>query len=157
MNNPYQSPKSASTQMTGDANRANPVSDLPSFFAWYFAAFIFAALLWHLSAFTRRIDFLELPMVAFHFPLAGFLDPHDFMVNDRTTFLYAVAFWAAVIPVALWLSPKQKNPLWIALAIIFFCATASVSYAILRAFTAGPVFEGVPIGMYFMEATTFRY
>jgi hypothetical protein len=140
MQNPHESPKTADKKPPPDAPSVHAARDLPRFFACYFGAFILATLLWHLSAFTRRFDFLELPMAALCFPLAGFIDPHDGMVNDRDTFFFAIAFWGAVIPLALCLTPKRISPLLTALAIIVICSSASVAYVILRALTSGPVY-----------------
>ena len=78
-------------------------------------------------------------MVALYFPLAGFFDPYDCMVNDRSTFFYAAAFWGALIPVALWLTPKRISPLLAALAIIGMCSSASVVYAIFIVSTSSPM------------------
>ena len=105
MQNPHESPTTADKKPPPDAPSVHAARDLPRFFACYFGAFILATLLWHLSAFTRRFDFLELPMAALYFPLAGFIDPHDGMVNDRDTFFYAIAFWGAVsekVPAVGW-------------------------------------------------------
>ena len=138
MDNPYESPRDASGKPLLDVASMRPVPDLSKFFAWYFGAFILAALLWHLSALVRWFDILELPLSAPHFPLAGFFDPHDGMVNERSTFLYAIIFWTAVVPLALRLNPKR--PLFTALAIVGICSCASVAYVLFGAMTSGPVF-----------------
>ena len=100
MPNPYESPVADNDNPSEGDGRSQQHTDLPLFFAWYFGAFIFSTLLWHLSAFVRAIDLLELPMLALHFPLAGFLDPSDWMIRNDAIFVYAVAFWGAVVPVA---------------------------------------------------------
>lgn len=136
MRNPYESPKNGGKKPPLDAASLHPVRDLPRFFAWYFGAFIVATLLWHLSAFVKRVDFLEVPMASVCFPIAGFLDPHDGMVNDRNTVIYGAAFWAAVIPMSLYLTPRRINPLTTAFAMIGICSSASVVYSVLVVWTS---------------------
>ena len=138
MENPYEPPNDAAGKPPLYTTNRRSAPDHPRFFAWYFGAFILAAFLWHLSGFVRWLDILELPLSALHFPLAGFLDPYDSMVNDRSTFFYAITFWGAVIPVALRLTPKY--PLLTAFAIIGTCSSVSVAYVLFRSLSAGPVF-----------------
>jgi hypothetical protein len=105
-------------------------SHLASFFAWYFCAFIMSELLWYLSAHVRAYDLLELPMASFHFPLAGFLAPHDWMVRSRNVFYYAVVFWGAVGLIGLRFAPTRFGPLLTALGIIAACSVASIIYTV---------------------------
>ena len=138
MDNPFKSPNNATGPSPLDAANRRSEPDHLRFFAWYFGAFILAATLWHLSAYVRWLDILELPLSALFFPLAGFVDPHDGMVNDRSTFFYAIAFWGAVAPLALRLTPKR--PLLTAFAIIVTCSSVSIAYVLLRSLSIGPVF-----------------
>lgn len=129
--NPYESP---TTDSDSDLSPPGSVVHASSggtarFFAWYFGAFIFCTLLWHMSGYFRAIDLLELPMAAFHFPLAGFFEPSRFLVRDEFIFYYALLFWGAVIPVAFQFAPKRLGPLATALGIIVACATTSTVFA----------------------------
>jgi hypothetical protein len=65
------------------------------------------------------------------------LQPIQLYFLILATFFYAIAFWGAVVPMALRLTPK--HPLHSAVAIIGICSSASVAYVILRALTSGPV------------------
>lgn len=86
------------------------------------------------------MDFLELPMIALHCPIAGFLDPSDSMVNDERTFFVALLFWAAVIPVAFRIPSRKRSPLIIAFAIIVTFAVASTAYVLVIGFSRKPVY-----------------
>jgi hypothetical protein len=129
MRNPYKSPNVNSNNLSVDV--AQPRHDFPSFFAWYFGAFIFSAVLWHLSGYFRAFDFLELPMIAFHFPLAGFLEPRSWMVKNQAMFFYALAFWGTVVPLAVRVAPERTGVLRTALGIIVASAAASIIYSVI--------------------------
>jgi len=126
MENPYEPPNTAETEPLPQTLSQHAAYDLRRFLAWYFAAFVLAALLWRLAAFVREFDLLELPMIAFHFPLAGFLDPGGFMLRNPNILFYAIGFWVAVIPVSLLVTPKQMNPLKVSFAIIGVVSIASI-------------------------------
>jgi hypothetical protein len=143
MTNPYESPKAVSRserapREEGPTEASN--ADLHVFFARYFGAFIAAQLLWHLSAFVRAFDLLEIPMATPLFPLASFLDPYDSMVNQHSAvFFCGLLFWGALIPVSLRLAGKRLNPLIPAMAILLLTSLASVGYVLLVGFRTGPV------------------
>ena len=142
MTNPYQSPKAVS-QSERPPRDEPPMQgregDLHVFFARYFGAFIVAQLLWHLSAFVRRFDLLEIPMATPFFPLASFLDPYDGMVNDPSVFFYALLFWGALVPLSLRIAGKRLNPLIPAMVILLITSLASIGYVFLVGFRSGPM------------------
>lgn len=138
MQNPYESPTADdSTPTVDDSTPAEHCiatggsRNLHTFYAWYLGAFIVSTLMWHLSGYVRAVDLLELPMAAFHFPLAGFIDPHDGMIRSKSIFFYAILFWGAVIPVAFRVTPTHVGRLRTALGIVVGCAVASTAYTVV--------------------------
>ncbi len=142
MTNPYESPKTVSESERSSRDerpRQARKAHRHIFFAWYFGAFIVAQLLWHLSAFVRRFDLLEIPLATPFFPLASFFDPHDGMVNNRFVFFYALVFWGALIPVSFWLAGKRLHPLIPAMVILLVTSLASVAYVFFVGLRTGPM------------------
>ncbi|WP_182869430.1 hypothetical protein [Stieleria mannarensis] len=131
MQNPFRPPRWTIGTPADAPPSSSAGPNRTAFFAWYFAAFIVAEVMWRLSGYVRAIDLLELPLASFHFPLAGFVDPHDSMVRSEGTFFCAIVFWTAVIPVAFRIAPRKVGPLLTALAIIAFCAVAATVYTFL--------------------------
>ena len=68
-------------------------------FGWATACvwgFVIAETLWHLSAYVRNYDILEIPLVVPYAPLAAILDPHDAMIPDKNIFFFALANWLVI-------------------------------------------------------------
>ncbi len=68
-------------------------------FGWATACvwgFVIAEIMWHLSAYVRRYDILEIPLVVPYAPLAFIVDPHDAMLNHRHIFFFALANWFVI-------------------------------------------------------------
>ncbi len=101
-------------------------------------AFIAAQLLWYCSKFVRRYDILEVPMALPFFPLAPFFDPHNGMVNNRDTFVYALAYWISLYLVALGIARKKVNPAIPATVVLILSCVASVVYSVFFVYR-GPV------------------
>jgi hypothetical protein len=58
--------------------------------------FVAAEILWHLSGFVRRYDWLEIPLVVPYAPLAVLIDPHDVMLHHDSIFFLALANWFGI-------------------------------------------------------------
>jgi len=70
--------------------------------------FIVSELLWYLSSFVRDIDFLEIPMVFFYFPLATLIDSDALLHNDYI-YLYALTYWGSVFFLSFLFSRRKIN------------------------------------------------
>jgi hypothetical protein len=49
--------------------------------------------MWHLSAYVRDYDILEIALVVPYAPLACIIDPHDAMLRHEYIFFFALGNW----------------------------------------------------------------
>lgn len=81
-------------------------------FGWATACvygFVIAEIMWHLSAYVRRYDILEIPLVVPYAPLAFIVDPHDAMLHHRHIFFFALANWFVIFLVGAAVSWRKAS------------------------------------------------
>jgi hypothetical protein len=77
-------------------------------------------------------------MAIFFFPLAPAVEPHDMMVNSRSIFPYALAYWAALFVIALLISRKRVHPAVPGMIILVLTSAASIVYSVFFVYH-GPI------------------
>ena len=113
-------------------------------FAWATVcvwAFFFAEILWHLSAFVRRYDLIEIPLVLPYVPLAFVLDPESALVNHRHAFFIALANWFGIFLLGAALCRKRTSAVVSGTGVLLPVLVLAFGRAIVRwvIFPPGPV------------------
>ena len=81
-------------------------------FGWATAcvwAFFISEILWHLSAFVRAYDLIEIPLLVPYAPLAFLLEPQGAMVHDEHIFFFALANWFGIFLMGALFSLRRVN------------------------------------------------
>jgi len=92
--------------------------------------FVFAEILWHLSRFVRRYDWLEIPMIVPYAPIAAILDPHDAMMNNGGIFFIALGNWFTIFVIGALFSLRKVNAVAVGtvlLIVLFLCSAGRVT------------------------------
>src|SRR5690349_1293759 len=72
-------------------------------------AFFVSEILWHLSAFVRAYDFIEIPLLVPYAPLAFLLEPHGAMLHHEHIFFFALANWFGIFVVGALFSFRRVS------------------------------------------------
>ena len=104
-------------------------------------SFFIAEILWHLSAFVRRYDVIEIGMIVPYAPLAFILDPHDAMLHHPHVFFVALANWLGIFVLGALLSLKRCSATLSGVSTLLML----LPLAIIRALWAWVLFPPGPV------------
>ena len=90
-------------------------------------SFFIAEIMWHLSAFVRQFDFIEIPLIVPYAPLAILIDPRDALLHHGYIFFIAIANWFGIFVMGALCSRRRVSAVVTGgsvIAIVLFAALA---------------------------------